>query len=95
MHNQEINHLITEVRNKYGDVEYYGSSTDEENGVCFKLNGIKATFSVHTQSSSLKQLYDIQIEGIPPGEYIYADIVSLTEFMALIPRYQGDEETWP
>jgi hypothetical protein len=95
MHSQVINELISEIRRKYGDVEYYGSSADETHGVCFKLNEINATFSIHTQDGSLKELYDIQIEGIPPGEYIYTDVVSLPELIALIPRYQSEVDQWP
>ena len=95
MHDPQIEKLLDSVTKKYGGFEYYGSSTAEEHGTCFKLQGILATFSIHTQDSALKYTYDVQIEGIPPGEYIYTCEASLLDLMELISKFEQSEEKWP
>ena len=95
MHSPEIQKLINSVCENYGFIEYYGSSPEEENGACFTIPEIKATFSVLTLDGALKDSYDIQIEGIPPGEYLYTSEVSLHEFIELISKFNGADSTWP
>ena len=95
MHSTHIENILTSINKKYGGFEYYGSSPSEEHGVCFKLQGILATFSVHTQDGVLSESYDVQIEGIPPGDYIYTCEVTLTKLMDLISIFEQSEEKWP
>ena len=86
---------MSAVRNEYEEYEYYGSSSSEEHGTCFKVKGIMATFSVHTQDGTLCEAYDVQVEGIPPGDYVYTCIASLPELVELISKYKQAETKWP
>lgn len=95
MHSPQIKKLLSAVSNKYGGFEYYGSSSSEEHGTCFKLKGILATFSVHTQDGALSETYDVQVEGIPPGDYVYTCVVPLSELMELISKYEQTTTQWP
>ena len=96
MRSPEIQTLIDEVENRYGTVTLYGSDPSENHGMCFIIGGVPATFSVHTQDGKLRSGdYDIQIEGSPPGEYIFSSVVSLATFLELIERVRGPEEQWP
>lgn len=95
MHSAQIENLLTFVRKQYGSFQYYGSTPMEEHGTCFKVPGILATFSVHTQDGALAETYDVQVEGIPPGSYVYACEVSLPDLMVLISKYEQHEEKWP
>jgi hypothetical protein len=55
-----------------------------------------ATFSVVTLNGTLPPgRFDIQIEGIPPGEYLYQDEVSLDVLLNLIEVMAGPKESWP
>lgn len=95
MHNPEISRLVNAVSERYGDLEYYGSSPCEINGVGFQLNGIPVSFSVHTQDGALKGCFDIQVESAPPGDYAHTDELSLSEFLELIAKYWLPEKEWP
>jgi len=95
VHSPEIQKLIDSVCENYGSIEYYGSSQREEHGVGFKIPGIKATFSVLTLDGALKDSFDIQIEGVPSGDYVYTGEVSLQEFIDLVARFDGPEDEWP
>ena len=95
MHSPEIQKLINSVSEKYGNIEYYGSPSSEEHGVCFKVLEIEATFSVSTMDGTLKDSYDIQIEGVPPGEYLYTSEVSLQKFIELVSKFNIPESEWP
>lgn len=96
MRSQQIQKLIDEVQAAHGVVTLYGSDPFEEHGTCFRLTDIPATFSVHTQEGTLPSgQYDIQIEGMPPGDYIYTSVVPLGIFLKLITKVQGPQENWP
>lgn len=96
MRSPKVQKVISEVEARYGAISLYGSDPSEEHGTGFKLTGIPATFSVHTQEGTLPEdLYDVQIEGAPPGNYIYADVVSLNTLLECIERMRGPEENWP
>jgi len=95
MHSSEIACLIRAVSERYDGFEYYGSSPQELHGVGFKLKGIPASFSAHSEYGGLKDCYNIQVEGVPPGNYAYADEVSLDDFLELISRYRQSPEEWP
>jgi hypothetical protein len=93
MRSQEIQKLIDEVQASYGVVTLYSSG---EHGTFFKVMDIPATFSVHTQDGTLPSgQYDIQIEGIPPGDYVYPSVVSLDAFLKLIMKFRGPQSNWP
>lgn len=96
MRSQEIQRLVDAVEARFGPVEPYGSAASEGHGTCFKVAEVPATFSVLTLDGTLPPArYDIQIEGSPPGDYLYADEVSLAEFLELVARMSGPEEGWP
>ena len=95
MHSPQIQKLINSVSEKFGNIEYYGSSPNEEHGVCFTVQEIEATFSVSTIDGTLKDSYDIQIEGVPPGEYLYTGEVSLQKFIELVSKFTKPESEWP
>ena len=70
----------------------YGTSPDEQHGVGFRIRGIPATFSAITDHGSLPfGLYDIQIESHPPGDYLFTDDVTLSEFLHLIERIKSGD----
>lgn len=66
-------------------VRPYGTDPSEEHGTGFTIAGIPATFSVHTQEGRLPPgMYDVQIESMPPGDYVWSEVVSLPRFLELI-----------
>lgn len=95
MHSHEIKKLIKAVSEKFGSIEYYGSTANEEHGVCFTVQEINATFSISTIDGTLKDSYDIQIEGVPPGEYLYTSKVSLQKFIELVSDFTKSVNEWP
>lgn len=91
----EIQKLIASVEAEHGPVTLYGSDPSEEHGTCFTIAGVPATFSVHTQEGKLPPgQYDVQIEGIPPGGYVYTAVVSLEFFLGLVSRVRGPHDEW-
>jgi hypothetical protein len=96
MRSTEIQRLVDEVESRYGTVTLYGSDPSAEHGTCFIISGVPATFSVHTQDRQLPpEDYDVQIEGIPPGDYIFSSVVSLGTFLELVERMRGPEKQRP
>ena len=96
MRSHEIQNLIDAVEAEYGTVALHGSQVTEEHGTCFKIKDVQATFSVNTQDGELPSgQYDIQIEGIPAGESIYTEIVSLSNFLNLVKRMHESTDNWP
>lgn len=95
MHSDEIQALLIAVNRTFGSFEYYGSSPEEVHGVCFKLKGINATFSASTLDGGLKKTYDVQIEGIPPGDYVFTAELQLSDFMLLIEKFKQPISMWP
>lgn len=96
MRSLEIQKLIRRVEPLYGPISLYGSSPEEEHGTCFTIKGIPATFSVHTQDGTLPPgQYDVQIEGIPPGDYVYPEILFADSFLRIIQKFNGPEDEWP
>lgn len=96
MRSSAIQKLIESVQAQHGSVTLYGSQPSEEHGTCFTIAGIPATFSVHTQEGKLPTgQYDIQIEGMPPGDYVYTAAVSFDTFLRLIRRLRGPQNQWP
>jgi hypothetical protein len=92
----EIEKLIVAVEAVHGPVTLYGSDPSEEHGTCFRIPGAPATLSAHTQDGRLPSgRYDIQIESVPPGEYIHTSVVSLEELLTLIDRLRGPRVHWP
>ena len=98
MHSPAVENVIAAVRRVHGSdrVRYYGSDPSEEHGVCFKIAGIAASISVHTQGGDLADgLYDVQVEGEPPGEYVYVSVMSLSDLMTLIEQLRLPTAEWP
>jgi hypothetical protein len=96
MRSHEIQKLVDAVEAAYGPVTLYGSDRSEEHGTCFTIGGVPATFSVHTQDGKLERgTYDVQIEGVPPADFIYAAVVPPAWFLELVARMHGPEEQWP
>jgi hypothetical protein len=96
MRSAVIQKLIDAVEAAYGPVTPYGSNPSEEHGTCFKIAGTPATFSVLTLEGTLPPgQFDIQIEGVPPGDYIYTAVVSLDEFLELVSRFGHSKDEWP
>jgi hypothetical protein len=96
MRSGSIQNVIDAVEALHGPVTLYGSDPSEEHGTCFKIAGVPATFSVITQDGRLPTgQYDVQIEGVPPGDYLYTSIVSLESLLNLITRVKGPENQWP
>ena len=96
MRSSTIQKLITAVKSTYGPVTPYGSETGEEHGAGFRIAGIPAIFSVHTQEGELPpDEYDVQIESFPPGDYLYISITMLQGILDLIAKLQRPEEEWP
>jgi hypothetical protein len=95
---EAIKLLLAEIRSRYGDrsLSFYGTSEDEHDGTCFRITGIPMTFSVHTRAGTLPEgHYDVQIEGTPPGDYLYTNVVNLDTFIKLVSAYAGPQHEWP
>ena len=96
MRNRGVQKLIDAVEAVHGPVALYGSDPSEEHGTCFKIAGVCATFSVHTREGNFpSDQYDVQIEGVPPGNYVYTSVVSLNTFLKMLERMRGPEDQWP
>ncbi len=96
MSSPEIQRLVDAVEEAHGQVELYGSSPSEEHGTCFKIARVPATFSVITLEGTLPSgTYDIQIEGSPPGDYLFTAQVSLEGFLKLVAQMCRSEDEWP
>lgn len=95
MHSAEIMLLVEALTEKFGGFEYYGSSPEELDGIGFTLKGIPASFSALANDGTLTDCYDVQIEGQPPGQYVYTAEVSLPDFLDLISLYFQPASEWP
>ena len=98
MHSDSINAVLSAVRRKHGRdaISYYGSNWRELHGTCFQVTGIPATVSVHTKDGTLDEgLYDVQIEGVPPGDYIYVAVLELPALLSVIDQLAGPPSKWP
>ena len=93
MHCRLIKLLLDKIVRKYGDFQYYGSNSEELNGVGFTVNDLDVTFSVVWEPK--KGLYDVQIESVPPGDYIYLGQFSLDDFLTAMDLYSTPESDWP
>lgn len=96
MRSPEVQRLVDAVEERYGPVELYGSSPEEEHGTCFIVAGVPATFSVITLDGTLPpDTFDVQVEGIPPGDYVYVTTVSSAGLLRLVERLGGPPDQWP
>jgi len=96
MRSTQIQNLIAQVEKIYGPITLYGSQEDEQLGTCFFLENISATFSVLTLDGKMpKDTFSIQVEGRPPGDYIYTDDLSLDDFLKIISIYKKPNDDWP
>ena len=96
MRSREIVALVDAVEARYGAVSLYGADPLEEHGTCFWIPGAPATMSAHTQDGELPAgMFDIQIEGQPPGDYIFTAVVPLEDVLAFVSRVRGPADDWP
>lgn len=98
MTSPDIRNLLSRVHDQYGGqhVRPYGTNTQEEHGTAFTIDGVPATFSIHTHGGELPSgTYDIQIESLPPGYNIYTAIVGLERFMDIVTQIAGPLDGWP
>jgi hypothetical protein len=97
MISRAIASLLAEVRARHGKTSVSPcESYDDGHGVYFKVAGIPATFSAHTQDGTLPEGYfDVQVEGIPPGDYLYTEVVGVDAFLELLERFLGPVSEWP
>lgn len=95
---ESIKNLQSQLFSEFGEDNIKLTTKDDSrHSLCFKLKDIPATFSVITIDGSLPlNVYSIQIENHPPGEYIYTDDeISLDDFIGLIRRYTTNIDDWP
>lgn len=73
-----------------------GYAFDEEHGFGFRILGMSAVFSAITLDGALPlDRFDIQIESLPLGDYLYRAEVCLDGLLGLIKRYRLPAEAWP
>lgn len=97
MKNGSINALLERLDKSFGEgfIVQNRNSAEEVHGAYFRLNGIPVSVSVLTDDGRLPfGRYDIQIESVPPGDYVFCDEVALDEFVGLIERFTNPPDTW-
>ena len=90
--------MVSRVQEKCGidRVHLYADSDSDPFGASFRIDGIPAAFSVLTQDGALPLgQYDIQIENLPPGEYLLTGVVTLERLLEIIEELRGPMDTWP
>jgi len=97
MRSREIQRLINAVEQVHGSIKLYGSNEQEEEGTCFIIQGIPATFSVLSLEGALpSDRFDIQIEEHPPDRYLYnLELCSIDKFVEIIERFKSPKKDWP
>ncbi len=90
-----INDLLAALRARLGEralIEYGHAYSPISVG--FRLRDSDACFSVLTEHSP-EGLFDIQVEGIPWGEYVYCDEVTVDQLVELAVIFSGPRKQWP
>lgn len=97
MNDSSIVHLQQELERRFASrLRRYGSAPQEEHGLGFTIEGMDAVFSAITHNGTLPvNQYDVQIESMPPGEYLYTANVSLQELLHLVDVFLGPRSEWP
>ena len=96
MRKQKITQLIEILQRQYGDAYApYGTDEFEEDGTGFTVDDIAATFSICCLEDTKEGFYDIQVESVPPGDYVYANEIPIGELLDFIERYRQPAELWP
>ena len=97
MQHPSIKGLLEALEQSYpGGWRLYGTPSVPDDNMGFELDGVPATFSVSTLGGELPaRRYDVQVEGVPPGDYVHTDELDLGELLALIERFRSGEEHWP
>jgi hypothetical protein len=97
MSDESVGNLHSALDCRYGHrVQPYGSTRKEEHGFGFTVQGIPATFSAVTRDGTLPlNRFDVQIESLPPGNYLYTAEIGLEEFLNLIELFAGPPGQWP
>ena len=96
---QQIQEVLDFIQSQFGidKISPYGSDWSDPHSVCFKIVNVPATFSVHTQDGSIPDGFvDVQIEGVPPGDYIVTDVTSTQTFLSFVSKLSTSlEDDWP
>ena len=100
MPDPSIRQLLTALRNTYpGAITPYASAfehAEEEHGLGWRLAGAPVTFSAVTFEGTLPaEIYDVQVESYPPGDYLFTGRYSLAELLQLVRQYLGPAAEWP
>jgi hypothetical protein len=98
VHSAQIEAVLSAVREKYGRdaLTYYGCDEGEAHGACFRVWSVPASISIHTQEGALPDgQYDVQVESIPPGDYILSSVVGLEALLGLVEQLRQPTDKWP
>lgn len=94
-----LSSLLQRLFDIYGEARItpYGVGSFVDRTINFRIVGVPATFSVLVGPEyDLKACeYDVQIEGRPPGDYVFADVVTLDGVLELVRRVCGPPDGWP
>ena len=93
-----IRSLVDLLNNRFaGQWHYYGMpALPPEDSMAFTIDGINATFSVTTEGGRLPDnVLDVQVEGVPPGDYVYSDELSVAAIETLVDQFRKPEQEWP
>jgi hypothetical protein len=74
---------------------YAQSDLVTECGASFTIDQIEATFSFVCGGDLPPGIYSVQVEGVPPGDYIFIAEVSFSEIGALIDSFMDAPDKWP
>jgi hypothetical protein len=70
--------------------------SDDQDSVGFRILGIPATFSVLAGKRAPERHYNVQIESVPQGDYLYnSRAISLWGLLELVELMSGPIENWP
>lgn len=95
MKNKHIEKLIRHLIQIYGKrYNPWATSEDIKEETGFKLSGIDVSFSVIIGNDE-ENMYSIQIESSPPGDYLYCNEVNFEQLIELIKIFEGPSSSWP
>lgn len=97
MQDTSIEHLRDELNRRYAErLKPYGWAPSETHGFAFTIDKIAAVFSAIASEGSLPpNRFDVQIESLPPGDYIYTAELALDELLEVIEVISGPRVKWP
>ena len=94
-----IQQFLDDAEMKFGKsgVRPYGSDGGDPHAHCVYIEALPATISIHTQEGTLPpDQLDVQIEGVPPGDYLVSDVVTWRKLSCFISRMSNTlPSRWP